>query len=410
MSDKMLMEGWREFLTEEEVLDEALRIPSMKELEAFYSQLKRDLNLKVVQKVRSEGGQKETESDYKILDLRKKSPFWNEIFTLNDYKYAVAKEEDEEEIHDEFVRQTTRYRPGPEPGFDRWGDPVRIDEGFFGMGPWKRAEIISKGPPPRTTAEEIIKHYLGEGELKGGDQAGWEELVFFLNTCWTSNRDEDWKQVLENAAFIFGEGKGDNLLLKMGWALGLTALAGPLAALGTGWAILSVIGGLVPMVAGFVDSAVTEADWKEDFGPGLRKAFKDRPEIIEHHSFEEIMDDFNYNEQIALKLIAITHQVEYEMLTKLVAAPLQYPAIDGKSIDSLFETELNNFKKRVKETLMSRILAFFDGDDGASEEEEDVSQHLEDEEELKKFDPLGSVFESKFHDNWRNFLLTEEKK
>ena len=204
------------------------------------------------------------------------------------------------------------------------------------------------------TVDQIIEKYTNpENPVLEGSPGDWKRYVSFVLICMESNLDKDWKESLNNVTEFMGEGQSwASQALRYGLAVGgvigaLTATVG--ATTVTLPAIL--IGGAAAALGlggpiAKVINDYTEENDAKRIDQALKKA--DIKSLGAASRKDRITKELEFSADQGRDLIKTFHQVEYNILNSLVSNPHKLP----------------------NETLE----------------------------------------ENKFHDNWRNFLLTEKKK
>jgi hypothetical protein len=287
MSDKMLMEDWRKYLAEKEVLEEAW--PSIKRAEFGNPKFRERTALQKFKAIfQKKWKQKEEISDNLIKALGTKQP-WEDIFTLADNK--------------------------DRPKYENFS--------------WKN----------------IFEHYGIEPTIE------WEAVVLFVLVCREADQNETGPEIVDAMAEAVGAGNtlpsqvGGIMGAWAGLSLGPEAGALSLGALlglsgGTLWAIAGV--GALAASLGYLKGVVKEMDTQK-ISQGL----------------ENIPGEFRLDAVKNLDNLEVFHHAEFEILRSLVDNPTELP----KATPS----------------------------------------------ELYRDVQKSDVDESKFHDDWRDYLLTEEK-
>jgi hypothetical protein len=423
MSDKMLMEGWRKFLVEQpRYMDDADLdgdgIPDSQQRDRE-AEMQRNARLRRASKVPPSAGivqqrallvqkiQKlkqtyegmETESDSLILKLER-IPFWDEVFAVKFFDYRKQQIEDKKE------------------------DQELKKEGFAkALRKWK-ADKDADAPPPkdkdRTTIDAIVKYYFSEEasenrRLQGGDEAEWVKVAEFVGSCYLTNIDEGFHEFLENyiAAPIGETSKTTSLRAKIVGGGAMTA-AGALAQQAALWAMKKAaytgepgtiasagfvggaIGGAAGLLLGPLLSKLESSVKKDDFEAFMLPAVMslDLDKGIERPlemAFKDLGKTFD--EALSDSVILAFHRLENQILLQLNADPLTLPTFTLENISKEFSKDYDYIRH-------SGEIAFKDAVKPGSWRAE-YAQEAEEE---------PPVEESKFHDDWRNFLLTEEKK
>ena len=352
MSDKMLMENWRKYLDEEEVLEEAFQ--RVKAEDPTYTEKYKDRSThgNILSYLRTPAEEEESLSDELIGLLPEKSGFWKEIFAVGDHQAEIrAFEKTNPNVSDD---------PDIAPG-----SPI---EHQTGVKMYRDLKAKSPGTP-----QEIIQKWreYAPGVGLEGSVDEWLSITKFVLICHRSNIDGTLGEVLGNVSSMFGE--GETLAAQ---AIRWTAAVAPVfigigitvATGGTAPAALAVLGYLG---AGFTGGAVLGQiasslnDWVDKVDAiELSKDMQDEMGLERKDvgvvKGKKTASPGEYEPDRGVTLKKLFHECEYAVLKPLSANPHQLPAVN-------------------------------------------IPQILKGQAE-------GRYDENNFHDNWRNFLLTEEKK
>ena len=423
MSDKMLMEDWRKYLAEQpRYMDDAdldgdgipdsqqrdreaemqrnarLRRASRAPPSAALVQ-QRALLAQKIQKLKQTYEGMETESDSLILKLER-IPFWDEVFTVKFFDYRKQQIEDKKE-NQELKKEgaAKEYRK------------------------WKAAKDKPAPPPKdkdRTTIDAIVKYYFSEEtsenrRLQGGDEAEWVKVAEFVGSCYLTNIDEGFHEFLENyiAAPIGETSKTTSMRARIAgggamaaagtvaqqlslWAMKKAAYTGEPGTIASAGVIGGAIGGAVGLLLGPLLSKLESSVKKDDFEAFMLPAVKSLDLDVDNRaSFEDSFKDLgkSYDEALSDSVILAFHRLENQILLQLNTAPLTLPTFTLENISKEFNKDYIEIRRTGER-------AFEDAAKPGSWRDR-ATQEAEEE---------PPVEESKFHDNWRNFLLTEEKK
>ena len=376
---KLLMENWREYLTEEELLEEDLTalmgaLPDWRVVRQTWKNVSargatwEDILKKIGKGIAkqlwprspNEHQRMETESDSIIEKLQLSDPFWYNIFE-------------------------------------------RVESGKKDVG-------------------QIVESFHRDGKIQG-DIEEWMKIVELVISFYLSNKDETFLEVIEAIAEPLGESsKSKTAAWKQAiWMVSLSAagyFGGEAMASGEDETAVAVIGagiGLVPWGIGKLDSYIKEKDWDNHITPFLQKLGLDTD------SEYAISLRMGFDEKKADKFILAFHRIEYHILKQLEENPRRLPTAPWGDVATQFKKEMDEIidgglesanaltklmprTKEQKEDLQNIVSGQADlSADGPGEEPQ---------EKYPKTDWSGQVVaESKnFHDNWRAFLITEEKK
>ena len=340
----------------------------------------------------------ETESDSLILKLER-IPFWEEVFTVKFFDYRKQQIEDKKE------------------------DQELKNEGF--AKDWRdwRARKDAPAPPPkdkdRTTIDAIVKYYFSEEtsenrRLQGGDEAEWVKVAEFVGSCYLTNIDEGVHEFLENyiASPIGETSKTTSLRARIAggavatgagglattfslWAMKKAAYTGEPGTIASAGAIAGGIGGLASLLLGPLLSVLETSVKKDDFETFILPAvmsldLEEDNRAALASAFEDLGKD--YDEALSDSVILAFHRLENQILLQLNTAPLTLPTFTLENISKEFDKDYTEIR-------LSGERAFKDAAKPGSWRDR-ATQEAEEE---------PPIAESKFHDNWRNFLLTEEK-
>ena len=224
---------------------------------------------------------------------------------------------------------------------------ARFKSGDF-LSPSKEKQDI------QPTVDQIIEKYTNpEDPVLEGAPSEWKRYVSFVLICMESNLDKDWKEVLNNVTEFMGEGQSwASQALRYSLAVGgvLGALTATVGA--TTVTLPAVLLGGVAAALGLggplakVINDYTEENDAKRIDQELKKADIDSLGSSEREN--RATKELEFSADKGRELIRTFHETEYSILNSLVNNPHKLPS--------------------------------------------DVA-----------------LQESKFHDNWREFLLTEEK-
>lgn len=357
MSDKMLMENWREFLAEEDqfdtpaTIDWETRAPDsvdrrgepMRPSKRFGGEPLegRGTLEKAIGVMKTYSEKLETRSDFLIEQLPQKSPFWKEIFTVDDWDRIENMKDREETISGRIKN-----------------NPYAFDA--------KAGELAKhKAKKPTKDVKQIVDEYHAAGELDGPIQK-WRDVTTFVLICRQTNIDEKTVERVQKVTDAFGEGANPfSKVMKWGAAL-VAGIVGAIASapkwIGAALTLVTVGG----PVSTHINNKVREKDMIK-----LSYILADELDVERNLFSRELTGEFGekpiFEKALAQSLEKDFHEAEFQVMDQLTKRPGILPIV--------------------------RLM-------------------VGPRQKMKDFDVVDSLRarESKFHDNWRNFLLTEEKK
>jgi hypothetical protein len=348
-----LFEDWRKFLVEEEVLEEAFQ--RVKADDPEYTEKYKDRSTlgNILSYLRTPAEEEESQSDELILELPKKSGFWKQIFAVGDHQAEIrAFEKTNPHVSDD---------PDIAPG-----SPI---ERQAGVKMYRDLKAKSPGTP-----QEIIQKWreYAPGVGLEGSAEEWLSITKFVLICHRSNIDGTLGEVLGNVSSMFGE--GETLAAQaIRWTgavapafigIGITVATG-----GTAPAALALLGYLgAGLTGGAVLGTIASSlnDWVDKVDAiELSKDMQDKLDMSSadvgvRKGEEATGPTGEYEPDRGVTLKKLFHECEYAVLKPLSANPHQLPTVNIP--------------------------------------------------EILKGEAPGRYKENNFHDNWRNFLLTEDKK